>query len=150
MEFDIFNVFRDRQLTNSNTVNEYKDNYVRVLKSRDIDDYGKNIINIEDYDSYIEKEKIANFSVSKFLNMENVYLTPNMTYKPRVMRKPNGVITNGSIAILIPKDESIVLSDSELEYFSTEEYREFYKIARNFQTRSLNIDNNSVFFFREI
>lgn len=150
MEFDIFKVFRDRQLTNSNTVNEYKDNYVRVLKSRDIDDYGKNIINIKDYDSYIEKEKIANFSVSKFLNMENVYLTPNMTYKPRVMRKPNGVITNGSIAILIPKDESIVLSDSELEYFSTDEYREFYKIARNFQTRSLNIDNNSVFFFRKI
>ena len=147
MEFNIFDVFRDRQLTNSNTINEYKDNYIRVLKSRDIDDNGKQIISIEDYDSYIEKEKIANFSVSKFLNMENIYLTPNMTYKPRVIRKPNGVITNGSIAILIPKDESIVLSDSELEYFSTDEYREFYKIARNYQTRSLNIDNNSVFFF---
>lgn len=147
MKFNIFNVFRDRQLTNNNTINEYKDNYIRVLKSRDINDDGKKIINIEDYDSYIEKEKIANFSVSKFLNMENVYLTPNMTYKPRVIRKPNGVITNGSIAILIPKDESIVLSDSELEYFSTDEYREFYKIARNYQTRSLNIDNNSVFFF---
>lgn len=149
MEFNIFNVFRDRQLTKSNTEKEYKDkeNYIRILKSRDIDDYGKNIINIEDYDSYIKKEKIVNFSVSKFLNMENVYLTPNMTYKPRVIRKPNGVITNGSIAILIPKDETIVLSDSQLEYFSTNEYREFYKIARNFQTRSLNIDNNSVFFF---
>lgn len=147
MKFNIFNVFRDRQLTNNNTINEYKDNYIRVLKSRDINDDGKKIISIEDYDSYIEKEKIANFSVSKFLNMENVYLTPNMTYKPRVIRKPNGVITNGSIAILIPKDESIVLSDSELEYFSTDEYREFYKIARNYQTRSLNIDNNSVFFF---
>ena len=150
MIFNIFNVFRDRQLTNSNTINENKENYVRVLKSRDIDDSGKNIINIENYDSYIEKEKIANFSVSKFLNMDNIYLTPNMTYKPRVIRKPNGVITNGSIAILIPKDESIILSDAELEYFSTDEYREFYKIARNYQTRSLNIDNNSVFFFRKI
>ena len=147
MEFNIFNVFRDRQLTNSNTINKYNDNYIRVLKSRDIDDCGKKIINIKDYDCYIEKEKIAGFSVSKFLNMENIYLTPNMTYKPRVIRKPNGVITNGSIAILIPKNESTVLSDSELEYFSTNEYREFYKIARNFQTRSLNIDNNSVFFF---
>ena len=41
----------------------------------------------------------------------------------------------------------MVLSDSQLEFFSTNEYREFYRIARNYQTRSLNIDNNSVFFF---
>ena len=63
------------------------------------------------------------------------------------MRKPNGVVTNGSVAVLIPKDENTVLTDKELEYFSSDEYREFYKIARNYQTRSLNIDSNSVFFF---
>ena len=147
MELNIFNVFRDRQLTNNNTKKENNSNYIRILKSRNIEDCGKNIINIKNYDSYIEKEKVANFSVSKYLNMENIYLTPNMTYKPRVIRKPNGVITNGSIAILIPKDEKMILSNSQLEFFSTNEYREFYKIARNYQTRSLNIDNNSVFFF---
>ncbi len=147
MEFDIFNVFRDRQLNNSNTKKEYNNNDIRILKSRDIDDRGNEILEIEDYDSYIEKDKIADFSVSKFLNMENVYLTPNMTYKPRVIRKPNGVLTNGSIAILIPKNSSTMLSNSQLNFFSTDEYREFYKIARNYQTRSLNIDNNSVFFF---
>ena len=32
-------------------------------------------------------------------------------------------------------------------YFSSDEFRQFYKIARNYQTRSLNIDNNSVYWF---
>ena len=30
------------------------------------------------------------------------------------------------------------------------EYRNFYKIARNYQTRSLNIDKTSVFFFGKL
>ena len=30
-------------------------------------------------------------------------------------------------------------------YFSSDEYTSFYRIARNFGTRSLNIDKNSVF-----
>lgn len=34
-----------------------------------------------------------------------------------------------------------------LEFFSTQEYREFYQIARNYQTRSLNVDACSVFFY---
>lgn len=34
-----------------------------------------------------------------------------------------------------------------MEFFSTQEYRDFYQIARNFQTRSLNVDSCSVFFY---
>ena len=70
-----------------------------------------------------------------------------MTYLPRVIKKPEGIVTNGSIAILIPKDENLELTEKEMNYYSTEEYRNFYKIARNYQTRSLNVDSNSVFFF---
>ena len=147
MTLGIFNVFRDRQITNSNTEKIKGKNDVRVIKSRDIDDKGENIVTLDNYDSYINKEKVNKLSVGKFINEENLYLTPNMTYKPRVIRKPNGVVTNGSVAILIPKDKQTKLNDTQLKFFSTEEYREFYKIARNFQTRSLNIDNNSVFFF---
>ena len=35
----------------------------------------------------------------------------------------------------------------DMEYFSTDEYRQFYQIARNYQTRSLNVDATSVFFY---
>ena len=86
-------------------------------------------------------------SVNKYLNDENIYMTPNMTYKPRVCKKPIGTVVNGSVAILIPKAERIVLTQKEMEFYSTDQYRNFYRTARNYQTRSLNVDNNSVFFF---
>ena len=69
-----------------------------------------------------------------------------MTYKPRMMKKPLHCLVNGSLAILIPKKD-FTLSEKQLSYFSTEEYRTFYQIARNFQTRSLNVDSCSVFFY---
>ena len=80
------------------------------------------------------------------MDNESVYMTPNMTYKPRVMKKEKGYVVNGSIAILIPKG-NVILTEEQRNYFSTEEFREFYKIARNKQTRSLNIDKTSVFWF---
>ena len=69
-----------------------------------------------------------------------------MTYFPRVCKKPKGVVTDGSVAILIPKDD-VELSEEDMEYFSSDEYRTFYVIARNRQTRSINIDTKSVFWF---
>ena len=151
MQFNVFNVFRDRQITNNNT-SKSKENVrdgVWVIKSRNISDSGSKIEHLEDYDQYIEKKLLVNMSVNKFIDDENIYLTPNMTYKPRMCKKPAGTIVNGSIAILIPKD-NIELNEQEMAYFSTDEYREFYKIARNYQTRSLNIDKNSVFFFGKL
>ena len=53
---------------------------------------------------------------------------------------------NGSVAILIPKDKTPVTNEQCL-YFSSEEYRKFYQIARNYQTRSLNVDACSVFYY---
>ncbi|MBP2143888.1 DNA (cytosine-5)-methyltransferase 1 [Methanococcus voltae] len=143
MEFGIFKVFRDRQLTNSNTNSS---DGIRVLKSRNISDNGKKVLDIPNYDSYVKKEIAENFSVYKYLYQDEVYLTPNMTYNPRVMKKPNGMLVNGSVAILIPKKE-FSLTTEEMEYYSSPEYREFYHIARNYQTRSLNIDKTSVYFF---
>lgn len=147
MIFNIFDVFRDRQITNSNSFKtSYNEDYIWVIKSRNISDNAKEINHIEDYDQYVSLDNIKKYNVSNYLNDENVYITPNMTYKPRVCKKPVGTLVNGSVAILIPKN-NIKLSSEDMEYFSSNEYRSFYKIARNFQTRSLNIDKTSVFFF---
>jgi DNA (cytosine-5)-methyltransferase 1 len=35
----------------------------------------------------------------------------------------------------------------DLEYYGSKEFEKFYRVARNYGTRLLNIDNNSVFFF---
>lgn len=146
LDFDKFTVFRDRQITNSNTVQQKGNDCIRVIKSRNISDDGKKIIDIPGYDTYIKKDKAEELSAYKYVGNKNVYLTPNMTYKPRVMRNTDNVVVNGSVAVLIPKDD-IELTDEQMEYFSTDEYRHFYKIARNYQTRSLNVDATSVFFY---
>ena len=143
LDFNEFSVFRDRQITNSK-LNSTEG--IRVIKSRNINDSGTEIIDIDDYDSFIKDDSISELSVAKYLNADNVFLTPNMTYKPRVIRKPKNCLVNGSVAILIPKD-NVKISDEQLLYFSTDEYRNFYQIARNYQTRSLNVDTCSVYFY---
>lgn len=143
LDFNVFKVFRDRQITNK-LLSDVGD--IRVLKSRNISDDGKHIIDIAGYDSYISSVKARSLSVFEYLQKEDVYLTPNMTYKPRMMRKPKGTLVNGSLAILVPKDGAIP-TEKQMEFFSTSEYRAFYQIARNYQTRSLNVDACSVFFY---
>ena len=69
-----------------------------------------------------------------------------MTYKPRMTKKPKTCLTNGSLAILIPQN-NIIPTQKQMNFFSTQEYRDFYQIARNYQTRSLNVDTCSVFFY---
>lgn len=145
LELGKFEVFRDRQITNSNTT-DIGGGRMRVLKSRNISDNGLELLNIPGYDAYIDSETVKRLHVYKYVNDNSVYLTPNMTYKPRVIRNVEDTVVNGSVAVLIPKEE-FRLTDSQLAYFSSDEYRKFYKIARNYQTRSLNVDAASVFFY---
>jgi len=140
MNFGIFTSYRDRAITKLHTTSQGK---YRVLKSRNI---GSNeIINIEGYDSFMDD--ISTFSIAKYLDAENCYLVPNLTYYPRACKMPKGCIVDGSVAILTPKDARETITEDDLSYYATEEFTSFYKVARNNGTRSLNIDNNSVFFF---
>ena len=146
MKLGIFDVFRDRQITNNNTVSINDENKIQVVKSRNILDSGK-IVKIDGYDSYIDKDILSSFAVNRFLNDNSVYLTPNMTYKPRLVKKNGSFVVNGSVAILILKDKNLEFSQEQLDFIASEEFREFYKIARNYQTRSLNIDKSSCYWF---
>lgn len=143
MKFGVFKVFRDRQLTTSNT--NFSEG-VRVLKSRNIKRDGTGITSIPEYDSYLLDEHLNKYVVSKYLHRDDVYLSPNMTYYPRVIKKPKNVLVNGSVAILENKD-NLTITNKHLEFLSSNQFEEFYRIARNYSTRSLNIDSNSVYFF---
>lgn len=147
LRFDVFQVFRDRQITTKllNPVGG-----IRVIKSRNIADDGRTVMDIENYDAYIDPELAKTLAVYRYLDSSNVYLTPNMTYKPRLVPKPKGTLVNGSAAILILKPGEAPLDEAQIRFFSSDEYRAFYKIARNHQTRSLNVDANSVFFFAKL
>ena len=142
MQFGVFRAFRDRTLTKANTSQHGK---IRVLKSRNI---GNNeIIDIVNYDTYIDD--ISNLEVGKYLNHTECVLVPNLTYNPRACFMPQNAIADGSVAILTNASDCEV-TKSDLEYYATDEFGQFYSIARNRGTRSLNIDNNSVFFFGKL
>ena len=123
-----------------------KQSDIRVIKSRNISDNGCKILDIPNYDSYISIDLLKKLSVYSYIDRNDVYLTPNMTYKPRVIKKEKRIVVNGSVAILLPK-KPLFLTKEQLAYFSSDEYRAFYQIARNYQTRSLNVDSCSVFFY---
>jgi len=142
MTFGIFKSFRDRTLTKSNTKQQGK---IRVLKSRNI---GNNsVIDIDGYDTYIDD--VRGLEVGKYLNHTECILVPNLSYNPRACFMPKGCVADGSVAILTTIDGEQV-SPEDLAYYATEEFSKFYGIARNRGTRSLNIDNNSVFFFGKL
>ncbi|ODB36213.1 restriction endonuclease [Pseudoalteromonas sp. BMB] len=136
LEFGKFKVFRDRQITKIHTKEQGK---YRVIKSRNI---GHGCIkDIENYDCYVDD--ISEFAVKKYLDA-NVILVPNLTYNPRATRLPKGCVADGSAAILYTDD---VITDYDIDYFSSQEFNTFYRIARNYGTRSMNIDSVSVNYF---
>jgi DNA (cytosine-5)-methyltransferase 1 len=136
LEFGKFKVFRDREITKSNS---YDQGNIRVIKSRNI---GNNeILNINGYDKYINE--LSGYAVEKYFNSTAI-LVPNLTYNPRAARLPENCIADGSAAILISEE---IVSDEQIQYFSSNEFNIFYRIARNYGTRSMNIDSVSVNYF---
>ncbi|MGN0029917.1 MAG: DNA cytosine methyltransferase [Marinilabiliaceae bacterium] len=143
MRFNVFKAYRDRLITKAMTKPEGK---IRVLKSRNIGD--NEIVDIPRYDCYVDN--VENIDVSKFLNKDKCVLLPNLTYHPRACFLPKGCIADGSVAILTPIDCNEVITKDDLAFYATPDFSDFYAIARNRGTRSLNIDNNSVFFFGKL
>nr|WP_322169213.1 DNA cytosine methyltransferase [Acutalibacter sp. M00118] len=144
--FNVFSVFRDRQITKSITSSERVGPSLWVIKAKNIDDDGQGITHIPGYDVYLPEEIAVTLSAYQYVDNSSVYLTPNMTYNPRVIENHPGIIPDGSVAVLIPK-KPLRLTKRQRAYFSTEEYRRFYGIARNLSTQSINVDKTSVFFY---
>ena len=146
LDFGVFTVFRDRQITKAVTTEKKSENTLWVIKARNIDDDGQGVTHIDGYDMNIHSEKAKEYSAYKYVNNMNVYLTPNMTYNPRVIQNIPNTIPDGSVAVLIPQ-KPMKLTEQQMQYFSTHEYRRFYAIARNLSTQSINVDKTSVFFY---
>jgi len=141
MTLNVFDAFRDRQITKKITKNKGK---YRVLKSRNLSEDGT-IVNLSGYDCYIDD--LTGLQVAKYLNNTRAVIVPNLSYYPRAGLLPKNSIADGSLAILLLKNLSKNITSKQLKYFASEEFTKYYKISRNYGTRSLNIDKNSVFFW---
>ena len=138
LELDVFNVFRDRQITNKKVRTKGD---IRVLRSKNILDNGE-IISKAGYDRYISSEDLSKYIVSKYMN-SNAIIMPSFTYLTRATRLPNNCVANGSIAILLPKKP---IEDIDLSLYSTDEFRLYYEIVKNKAKFTLNMDSNSVYY----
>lgn len=137
LELGMFTSFRDRQLTSKNCV---KDGIYRILRSRNIQT--NEVKDIPNYDLYVDS--VNDLVVAKYLNKPNIVCLPNLSYSPRACFLPNNCLADGSVALL---ESDVNLNEDDLKVFETEEFRQYYRIARNHGTRSLNIDSNSIFYF---
>jgi DNA (cytosine-5)-methyltransferase 1 len=139
LNLGMFTFFRDRQIGTERNAPNGK---YRILRSRNIET--NKILNIKDYDKYADN--LDGLAVAKYLNKENIVLIPNLSYLPRACYLPKETIADGSVALLINKTK-IPIFEKDLEIFEKKEFREYYQIARNYGTRSLNIDSNSIYYF---
>ncbi len=140
MDLGVFASYRDRQITKSIIKNKGK---IQVLKARNI--ASNKIVSIKNYDKFVDDYE--NLAVSKFFNKKNIVIIPNLTYYPRATFLPKNTIADGSVAFLTLKNGSRLPTKIDLAFYSTDEFERYYRVARNYGTRSLNIDNNSVYFF---
>ncbi|HJD61938.1 MAG TPA: hypothetical protein LFV90_07520 [Rickettsia endosymbiont of Columbicola hoogstraali] len=138
MIFSIYNFYRDRQITKQHTSTHGK---YRVLKSRNIS--SNYVIDIPNYDCFINN--IEQFNVKKILKSNSIAI-PNLSYLPRACFLPKDTISDGSVALLHAKN-GFIITKNDLAYYSSHEFRNFYMIGRNYSTRSLNIDGNSISLF---
>ena len=125
LDFDVFTVFRDRQITKTITSTTPDDSKLWVIKAKNIDDDGQGVTHIDNYDVYLSKQKAIMLAAYKYVNDLSLYLTPNMTYNPRVIENVPNAIADVSVAVLIPKFK-FKLSENQKAFFYTAEYRVFY------------------------
>lgn len=139
LDLGVFDVLRDRTLTSK----VMKPNgSVRVIKSRNI---GDGVISSRDEDRFVDSPNVSPIA-KEYFNKDNIAVAPNLSYYPRASLLPKDSIVDGSAAILIPRNKRIITNE-DLAFFSSKEFFMFYRIARNYSTRSLNIDSKSVFFW---
>ena len=137
LKLGMFTVFRDRQISSKKCS---KVGNIRILRSRNI--ATNKVINIDNYDMFLDD--VETLAVSKFLNKNNIVCIPNLSYSPRACFLPKNCLADGSVALLETRDK---LSENDLVIFETQDFRDYYRTARNYGTRSLNIDSNSIYYF---
>lgn len=139
MQFDIFDV-------------SYFD-----IKGRDVKKHGEiSIISPENIKKngtvilpkicqYINAETLMKYDPQKYAERDDVYIAAKTSTLIKVGRKPKGCIPNRSSVILIPKEE-VSITQEDIQYYYTEDFRRFYDIALNRQNFTLTTDFASRYF----
>ena len=137
IRLNVFDFYRDRQLTNKYLKKEKSK--IWVVRSKNLNDDGI-IKHIEGYDRYVDS--LEGFVLEKFYGKENIIFT-NFTYNTRATMLPKNYTVNGSFCILIPKEKNIAL---DLNLYSSRDFRRYYAIVKNNSKFTINVDSNSIYY----
>ena len=134
-----FDVYRDRTISRKDlrSTGDYP-----VLRAKNIG-HAEVVGGTES--SYIDEESVPS-SWKKIRNRTDLIAVPNLSYYPRGAFVPDGFVPDGSAAVLVPR-AGATIDESSLQWFSSELFYYYYRIARNYSVRSLNVDRCSVFYF---
>lgn len=151
MKKDIFKKYKNCKIVKKKIIKKNNDP-VWIIRSKNIKIDKPGLIHLPNYDRYTNSKFTGSNKFYKFVQLKNekLFLMPTLTYYPRVIRMPKNVFVNKSILVVKLKDPNMVLSDEDLNFFYSKEFRDFYSTAFNYATRTLNIDNNTIKFFGKI
>lgn len=137
LKVNVFDFYRDRQLTNKYLSNE--PGKIWVLRSKNLLDDGQ-FVHKDGYDKYIDD--LSNFILNRFYGKEQIVFT-NFTYNTRAAILPADCTVNGSFCIFFPKEESLKI---DLDLYATEDFRRYYAIVKNLSKFTINVDSNSIYY----
>lgn len=136
LDLGVFDAYRDRSLTKSKMTDTGE---VPVIKAKDIS------INDElTYERFCPASLVPK-SFKTAVAGKTCLIVPNLSYYPRACELPGETYVDGSAAVLIPK-KSINITET-IKFFASKDFFYFYRIARNYSVRSLNVDSISAFYW---
>jgi DNA (cytosine-5)-methyltransferase 1 len=139
LEFDKFDFYRDRSLRKSDRL---KTGDLTLVRSKNLSRDGQIFGPFE----FVNRDRISAGQML-FISQGITYIVPNLTYYPRCSALPENMYTDGSCALLKLKTSSEILNPRQLSFFASREFFDFYRVAMNYSTRSLNVDRVSVFYW---
>lgn len=140
LRFDLFDVKCSTQIKQR----DYKTTGdICVISAACIDSDGN--VHIDESCRHVTSADISNYDIAGYAERDDVLFSAATSSVLKVARKPKGCVPNQSTVLLIPKND-IVITNRDLDYFLSDEFRNFYNVALNHQNFILSKDHLSQYF----
>jgi DNA (cytosine-5)-methyltransferase 1 len=136
LDFGLFQVVRDREISSKHL--DDKGSF-KVIRASNIPRNGHPVAQ-----PLFLKSDVLPQAAKSYLGIQGALVAPNLSYYPRAAKLENGQVVDGSAAVLLPLRK---FGRRDISFFSSDVFFYFYRICRNYSTRSLNIDKLSVFYW---
>ena len=144
MRFNLFNVYSGNQIKQRD-YNSGGD--VCVISASCIDGDGE--VTLTGDCRHVTSSAIKEYRISEYVERDDVLFAAAQSSTLKVARKPKGCVPNPSTVLLIPK-EDVKITDDDIDYYSSQEFRRFYDVALNHQSFMLSSDSLSQYFLGKV